>query len=681
MPRTIGYVGDTDHDQWIRRFTDIENYFREELSPWFDTFVDNWKLYLAQKEDKRKEGEEWRANVFVPYPFSGLETKVAAIMDLMNAADRYVQAEGVGPEDDDLASGPETLLDYTLRMNNFRTRIAGNVMRSAGIQGAECYQIAWRNNVVPVTFQPDLADLAELQEAIATAVEQGAPQPPSPVQNPAEFKLWAKMVTDSGKSAGKTVPDILSKQEVTLFKGPHLRRRNITEMRFDPRIEDWNEQPVIMARTVVDESYVRAMVKKGAFDESQVAKALQGYGIVGAEGGDEQFQKWQSQVAEMLKIRGVPFANPLMSKPIEIFEVYEPKAVVKYAVVMNRKAVVNTQPDRMPYDHQECPVQIFRNHPIPGFAIGMSEFTQSKSLYKEMNALRSLRLDAVLISLLPVLLRQKSAGMPELRRLFKPGMVLDVENVQALQQLNKHSLDPSAFREVFDIKTDIDETNSTPSHLRGGAATVGRVSATESQTRVSQAMVRMKDSLVRAEDEFNPIVKQPLFLWYQLGDPEVILQTSGGKNPYKISKREIYESLSRDFRFRGASRAVNRELLAQQTMQFLKDFQANMAPVEVRTGMKKAAEYLGMRGVDQIIQDKFTDIAQKSWEQKMLGQAAPVDPSKPGMVPEGGDPSAPQLPEGTPQDVGEKLQESLEFNEGGGLGAAGNPGQAPGQPA
>ncbi len=677
-PRAIGYVDDENHDEWIRRFSDIENYYREELSPWFDTFVDNWKLYLAQRADNRKEDEKWRANVFVPYPFSGLETKLAAILDLINVTDRYVQVQGVGPEDDDLASGPETLLDHTLRMNDFRTRIAGQVMRAAGIQGAEAYQVSWRNKVVPVSYQPDLADLAELQEFIAIAVEQGAPQPPSPVEHPAEFRMWADMAQKAGKTGGKTAPGIDVSKSVTLFKGPHLRRRNITELRFDPRIEEWNEQPIVMARTVVSEEYVRAMVKKGAFDEGQVAKALQGYGG-GADAGEESFQKWQTQVADMLKIRGVPFANPLIRNPIEIFEVYEPQAEVKYAVVMNRKAVVNTKPEKMPYDHNEFPVQLYRNHPLPGFAIGMSEFQQAKSLYNEMNRLRSYRLDAVLISLLPVLLRRKNAGMPEMRRQFRPGMVLDVEDVNSMAELRKSQVPAEAFREFFDIKVDIDETNSTPSQVRGGAATVGRVSATESQSRVSQAMVRMKDSLVRAEDEFNALVRQPLFLWYQLGDPEIRLETSGGKDPYTIKRKDIYEALGRDFRFRGASRAVNRELLAQQTMQFLKDFGQNLAPVELRTGMKKAAESLGLRGVDQIIQDKFTKLAQTSWEMKMAGAAAPVDPSKPGMPPAGGDPAAPTLPPGAPVDVGEEVQASLEHNEGGSLGAPGNVDRGPGQ--
>jgi hypothetical protein len=671
MPEAIGYVGDESHDLEIRRLVETEQFYREQLAPWFDQIVPYWKLYLADREDTRREDEKWRANVFVPYPYSGLEAKVTSIMDLINSADRFVQVEGVDAMDDKMAPGVEYLLDYTLRINRFRTMFAG-IMRSAGIQGAEGYQVTWRKRGIPMKQTWDVSDVAELQQAITVAVNNGAPPPPSPTQAPAQFKVWADMVVKAGKV--DRVPSLPGDKIITTFRGPSITRVSLTDLRFDPIIEEWEDQPCIMKRSVVSEEWLYAQVRAGRFDEAQVAKALGGYG--GAP--DEHWQKWQEEVAQILKINPSSMTNPLVRKPHEIFEVYQPNHQFKYVVMLNRLAAINHDPTKMPYDHQSCPIHLFRNHPIPGFAIGMSHFRQTKSLYHEMNVMRSMRLDSVLISLLPILLRRKDAGMPEMRRLFRPGSMIDVPDANAVSQLVAKTTPPEAFREVFEIKQDIDEAEATSSQLRGASATVGRVSASESVGRLDRAMVRMKDALVRAEDEATPMVKQSLFLWYQFGEHEEIVNASGGREAIPVSKREMFDSLDKDYRFRGASRAMNRGLQAQQSMDFGMKFGVNLAPTEMRSLMKRVYELLDLKGVDDVIQDKYTTVAQTGWDQKMLAAGVPVPGSEASLPPDQ-DPAA-AVPPGQPVDVGEELADQIKFNEGGGLGPQGNVQGAPGQP-
>lgn len=677
MPKGIGYIGDPDHDSFIKLVDETDAYYEQQLQPFFDQFLPNWKLYLAMREDKRKEDEKWRANVFVPYPYSGLETKIEAMLDIMDSADRWIQMEGVDADDERNANPVELALDHVFRKNKFRSRVIGQLMRSGGVQGAQAYQVVWRRRTTPVDWIPEPGDLADLKEKVSIAIDNGAPKPPDPVTEPAQFRLWRDMVLTSKKV--DSMPDP-TRRDVVLWNEPYIKPFDISYLRFDPCIDEWEDQPIVIKHSVVSEEWLHAQVKAGEFDEEQVAAALSG--PEGSSGGESPFfNEWRKEQAALMGTGVLTVANPLLRNPHVIREVFQPRQGIKYAVVLNNKAVINKDVEKMPYAHGGFPVGLFVPQPVPGFAIGLSHFHQPKSLYYEMNTLRSMRLDAVLISLLPILLREKDAGMPELRRVFRPGTVLDVNRASAVQQLVAKTVDPAAFREIFDIKQDIDETEATGGNVRGGQATIGRVSASESNDRTNRALVRMKGAVRRVEDQIDPMVKQALWLMYEFMDAKMRFQIGGGKDPFAyVAKSEVYEALDRDFRFRGATRVLNRELLAQQSMAWGKEFGANLAPVEMRSLMRRSYIALGLRGEDEVIQPQFTEIAQKAWESKMgmvPGAGGVGGGGEAAMPPEG---STPPSQPGQKVDMGQLLAEAMQRNEGGGLGPSVNPNAGGGPP-
>jgi hypothetical protein len=251
--------------------------------------------------------------------------------------------------------------------------------------------------------------------------------------------------------------------------------------------------------------------------------------------------------------------------------------------------------------------------------LGISELQQPEKLYLEMNSLRNLRLDAVTLAVLPAFLKQREVGLPEMQRVLKPGGIIESSRADALQQLTKFGSDIGhAFQELDSIKADIDETNSTPSLLRGSPSTVSRVSATETERRFNQALTRQKQRVLRIEDEMQPMVPQMLQLWYQFGDPIIRLQAGGGDADAigELPRETFMEALELDFRFRGATKALNKELQVQQLLGFLRDNREDLIPRERRALMKRAYETMGQKGGGEIVSEPGTDQLQAQFDQQ-----------------------------------------------------------------
>jgi hypothetical protein len=338
----------------------------------------------------------------------------------------------------------------------------------------------------------------------------------------------------------------------------------------------------------------------------------------------------------------------------------EPQSDVPYAVVLNRKTVINKS-KQTPYQHGECSIQAIRNVMVPGHFYGSSELSQTANLYREANTLRSLRLDAVTLSTLPVYTKLNGIAMPELHRHLRPGNSIPVPRHDVLRRLDLGNASADSFREMSEIKNDIDETNATGQNVRGGTATVGRVSATETQGRVTQALLRTKLTAVLISEDMVSSINQIISIWQEKGDTELLKRISGAGSPMSVSPGQLYEALAIDFRFRGPTRALNREMQAQQLQQFGQAYgQGWLTPEEMRALMKLQLEAIGLRGSTKLVTSKGTEMLTQQWMQKsgLAQQAGAVQgmqqslqqetlaPSgTPATIP-GGEPAGGQAPEG-----------------------------------
>jgi hypothetical protein len=613
LPIGIGYTNDPNHDRQRSEIVELELFYREQLTNTFQNMLRWWKLYHSQRDDQRKPEEQWRSNVFVPYPYSGVETKTASLVDILTSSDPPIQAEGVGDEDEGPAKKCERLLDYTLRVNEWRGRLDG-ILREACIQGTALFKSAWRHEQRRVKLYPSSEQCQQFELAVEQAVSRGASPPP---QDPQGFAQWQMEVLVALQI--RVPPNPYSRvATVSTFQAPKIERVSIFDTRFDPGIDTIQGQHCFIQRVVRPKQWVidRAGDDPNLpFDEQQVKSAMNGW-------GEERWSEQEKEIAEMMGVE-LDSNDPYYRDRIELWEVFRPDhPEAPYTVWLNRQACINKDVSSMPYGHGEIPITAIRNVPVPGQLLGISEMQPAEKLYYEMNTLRDLRIDATTLATMPVFGKLAEMGMPDIVRMIRPGTVWNLPRLDGWKKLTEGGPDSSIWRELAEIKGDIDETNSTPSQVRGGASQVGRVSATETERRLSQALLRMKTQGIRVEEELHGAVKQWLWLWYQFGDEELMVRVGGdGPDPYvQISKDELLEAFDIDFRFRGASRAANRELITQQLMTFATTFGAALKPHRVLALASRIYEGMGIKGRQEIIPDQDIAEAKLQYEQQVLMQ-------------------------------------------------------------
>lgn len=610
MNALVGFsrYGEEQHDRIVHQIGEQELFYRQQLQPKFQQMVRWWKLYLADRDDKRGEHEKWRANVFVPYPYSGVETVVASVSDIMNSADPVIQAEGVGLDDEKKARAIERIIDYTLRKNSW-AKTQDQLFRSMCVQGTTIPKLIWTKRSRVSFEHPTQQEIEAFRQAVAQAVAAGAPPPPD---DPQQFEVWRQAVMQQGVPVA--IPDLPIPHECEYieYRGPAIDHPQIYDLRFDPQIADMQDQELVIHRMVKTEKWLLERSGNQAWQPFDLGQVQEGLGRT----QDGRFSQFEQEIADMLGITNGEM-DPLHEKAVELWECWRPNEPEPYCVILNRKVIINKAPTQMPYWHGKIPFLPIRNVCVPGHLLGISELQQPERLYYEMNSLRNLRLDAVTLAVLPAFLKQREVGLPEMQRYLKPGGIIESSRADALQQLTKFGSDiGNAFHELDTIKGDIDETNATPSLLRGSPSTVSRVSATETERRFNQALTRQKQRVLRIEDELQPLVPQLLMLWYQFGDPMIRVQAGGG-DPDALAElpRETFlEAVEMDFRFRGATKALNKDLQIQQLMGFLRDNKEDMIPRERRAMMRRIYETTGQNQGAEIVSDQGTEMLQQQFD-------------------------------------------------------------------
>ena len=603
----------------VREIIERESYLRRVLEPRFREIVEYWRLYLGHKStDARARDENWRANIRLPWPYLMVEVITAVISDLLNSGDPLVQATNVMDRDRGAAEAIEKHLSYQLRQNAWRL-VTDNLHRATAVQGTTFAKIVHTRRVQPIRVHNTPADHEAFQTAVKDAEQAVGVGAPDHITNRVAFDRWRELV--NGTSKGVRVPPVPEDglQPMVLFDGPEIQPVSIFETRFDPYgAGNIQQQEIFIHRYTKPRSFTERMVRSGKWNKSAVEEA-------GMPGGDK-FSTWEKEVAQMAGFPSPDLSNPQQDFD-EYWECFLPHSKMKHPIILNRKAVVNLDPWEMPFWHGYTPYFALRNvtapRPAPPF-MGMSEYQQTKDMFKEADTLRSLRLDAVLLAVIPILLKRTTAGdIPDAVANLRPGQILNVSAIDQVTQLVKS--DPgllAGFREMPEIKAEIEEVSGATPNVRGAAATVGRVSATESERRVAQALIRQKTKLMRFEEDYRPGLHQILMLMYQFSPPKRLVEIGGDNPTVAYDRPALLGALQQGFEFRGASRTVDKAIVAQQSMQFATTFAQFMLPQETRALMRVIYENFGLEQVDKVISSDGDKLVQVPVPQGVAGLGA-----------------------------------------------------------
>ena len=629
MGTPVGAVGEDAHDKLIRDLDELRDHYLKMWSPRFGEMVTDQKLYLGHRDDRRKAHEKWRSWSWLGDPARLTDTEVQSWSEILSSLDPPVQVEGRGTEDEWKARGFERYADYFLRGNSW-VRTQEFILRDVSVLGYKVLKTGWKEKSYKPMRRPTTEERLDWDERVQGLMRAGQitdmPDPESE-----EFPAWL----DAARVIDPQFPDppIPGPSEVVEYRGPWLFRPSPFEIYTDPFIEDWSEQEVIFQRIIKPRAWGEKMVERGKFDEEQFRQASR----QGPE--DKRLSKWDQEIAAEIGLTWDP-GDPIFRNSDEYFEIWRKSdPVAPYLVMLNRKAFVNTSVEH-PNWHRQNPYLAIKNTIQERRAFGLGSYHQLRRTFHDRLTFRDLLLDGLLLSVMPVFLKSRNLGLPELHRFLQPGALLEVNDPNGLKR-GWESM--AGFAELMKVGemllNDENSLAATWENVQGQQATVGRVSATEAQGRLQQALVRHKKKAERIEEEESAIWDQVFYNAYQMypqSDPQLVelrRQIVGEDNQDPLGSPEFTpdtfaEDLAKTVKFRGATTRLNKELQAQQ----LKDFLATMSqivaaspvpvpimsPDELRALGRRVYEVLSEKGAPEVFSETGDAAVQKATEMHLL---------------------------------------------------------------
>ena len=629
--------GVKDPEKLVKDLVEIQDHWLQALAPRFREMVGDHKLYLGHREDRRQAHEKWRSWSWLGDPYSLTTTETDAWLEILGG--EPPACEGVGTEDEWKARGVERMSDYILRGNKW-PYVLEMLARNLSIQGWKVIKTGWREIKFSPMRRPTKDELVSFDSAVNEALKTGnITSPPDPTSQPEEFQGWM----DSTKQVFPGFPDApgIQQGDTVSYRGPWLYRPSEFELRFDPYVEDWTEHEIFFQRVVKPRKWGEDQVKAGKFDSAAFKRASRS----GPE--DTRLSQYDRQIAQQIGLT-MDDQDPIYKDSDEYWEVWRPyNQEAPYLVILNRTEIVNTSTAN-PFWHRQLPYVCVKNIPLERRAFGLGSYSQLRRTFQDRLTFRDLMLDGLLLSVMPIFLKNRNMGMTEMQRSLTPGMILDVNDVNNSFKRGWESM--AGFSELMQVGAmflgDQTTLTATGENVKGQPAQVGRVSATESQARLTQALGRHKKKAERLEVELSAILPQCLYNAYQFlpeDDPTLMairaaMVGEDEVDPLKAPEftRETFaETFALNMKFRGATTKLNKELMAQQLQGLLataSQIQSAagmpvqiMTPEEARNLLRRVYETMANKGAEQV----FTPagdaaVAAASQAHTIAAQTAPV---------------------------------------------------------
>lgn len=636
-----------EHVEYVRLMDEVERLYLRRSETVYDNVMSYWDLYLAQQDDPRDPvDEQWRSKIFVPLPSSNTITKASQITDILTKSDPMWQVRT--NRDDakilDKTKPIERLLDYSIRLNAPR-RLFFKTMTSRSVQGTTFLKLTFQKKTHQVYKFPTDDDFQRFKDAIVQAVQAGAPQPPDWQTEVEDFDKWRNDVNISNLYGRIPSPPREGPTDIKTYVGPVIQQVPMWSVRIDPSIDTMEDQPVVMHRVLRPLSWVLQRA-----DDQDGGKPFRLAAVKAAQQGttDNLVTQYEQHLNEVLGIESSDISDPKWSEYVELLEIWSPDEKFKFAVVMNRSAIINKNPFEAPTYDGRTNIFGIRNLPIEGQFFGLSDYQQPYELFRELNQFRRLRMDGSTLSTLPVFAKQAGITLPQNLRSVRPGGIVTLQNVNAIKPLYDVNMPNEAFREPQEIKEEIADATGISGATKGKEATVGRVTGVEFSGRSGQVQMRFKIDTGIVEDDLRTLPNSIVGLWKQHGDSPLRIAVAGSDPLLEISNEELDEALTQQFVFRGPTQHEDPNLIVQQLGQIIPQFQDILQPEERRKALGMMLESLDIAGVASIITPQGQQAATAATAQGQavagqegqaaLTQATAANQQVPGSIPAGGTP-------------------------------------------
>lgn len=545
-----------DYKDKIKRKLDAFDYYQTVLISRRAEEVRFWRRYFADPKlvDTRTEDEKkWRSLVMLPYGYSGIQSLVAHLVDMLMSPSPVLTVSGRGAEDK-RASSNERLVNYTFGTLNRLGAFAEEAFTRGCVQGMDVWKLSWRDEWTPHQFNPSPIDEMRFKEAVeqgeqATGTE--APLEPHPITGNVDMAAWGRwcaLVAEAGLSI-PTIP-VAGTRKVRSFVGPWLRSVELYDLAYDPKMPDFQRQHCIYHRALIPRAELLKMAERDP--ERYDGKAIQDLPqSVGWGGTGKTVAEQQHDILDALGIAEAPNdQDPYYNDAVEVIEFSSPQdEECSWGIIGNHDRLITKRPEDYPYATRRQPWVAYYNVPTPGAAVGISEYQQNGQLHEVADQMLMAVADYARLQTMPVLKHTSGLGLGGPLASPKPGDIIDLEPEETLEQAFDFSKPLSVGVETIGFcKREIDETTGIFSSVRGAPAEVARVSATEAQGRSTASLARVKARLYRFADALaqGPI-PMSFGLWRQFGEPDMLENIAGLDPMTALADDSLLLGLEQDY--------------------------------------------------------------------------------------------------------------------------------------
>lgn len=378
-----------------------------------------YKLYRSYAE-KRDTGDK-RANLFIPYVYSIVETVVPRLIATVFSSRPYIGVLPVKEEAIENAKDMENLIDYQLTQKIGIIGVATSWFKEALIYGTSILKVGWEYEEDEVWVDEPLMELFG-------------------------FPVGSRRV----------------KKVQPVKDDPLVEHIDLWDFYIDPRAKDIDEADYCIHKVFRDVKYLKRMEEQGIYKNiDEVIKVnKEGAGSWYEEGvGTTAFETGMNSRLGLIGMQSID--KP--SSKIEILEYWTDDRVI---AVANRSVVIRN--DENPYHHRKKPFVRLVDVLVPHEFYGIGEIEPIEDLQYELNSLRNQRMDNINILINRMWKVIRGADIDAKQLVSRPGGIIEVDDMDDVQEIQMTDTSGNAIENVIEmVRRDMDNADGVYDYARG----------------------------------------------------------------------------------------------------------------------------------------------------------------------------------------------------------------------
>lgn len=389
----------------IERFSMSQQWREAQKTKW-DRYYNLYRGVLDEKD------YPWQSNIFVPYPFSTVETLVPRL----TSQKPQIDVMPVEPEDSEKAKVMNDLIDF--QWVNMNAHIwMPEAVRSMLIYGTVILKCYWKKEVEKKQVFENVLDGENVDPDLQAELGQ-----------------------------------VKVENEVVTYDAPCVDVVDLYDFFIDPRATTIENAEYVIHRTYRSLDYLKDKQKQGIYKNINLVENTTNRTVA-----DDEKEVRRSAAGYNDPSYYTPDDNQ-----IEIIEYWEDGRVISVA---NRSVIIRDEEN--PYEHGKKPFTSCVMIKVPHEFYGIGILEPVETLIYELNDRRNQRMDNVTLTLNKQWIVLNGANVDEDELISTPGGVIHSDRPDGVTLVQQSDVTSSSYQEETLIKADIQQTTGVSDFTQG----------------------------------------------------------------------------------------------------------------------------------------------------------------------------------------------------------------------